>query len=101
MIRKLTAGFFLVSVSFLANAGAMSNQDLKQKFSAEKQKCMSIQKQTLRQGCLVELRSMISHSLNARQRKVGEVIVGRESFKSAVKNREKVYEEAKHKTPRW
>ncbi len=101
MIRKITVGFFLVSVSFLANAGSLSNQELKQKFHIEKQKCMSIQKQNLRQKCLVELRSVISRSLSARQRKVGEVIVGRERFKSAVRNREKIYEESKYKTPRW
>jgi hypothetical protein len=101
MIKKIAAGFLLVSASFLATAGPMSNQDLMQKFSAEKQKCMSIQKQTLRQECLVELRLEISRSLNERQHKVGEVIAGRESFKSAVKNREKIYEEAKHKDPKW
>jgi hypothetical protein len=101
MIKKITAGFLLASASFLANAGSMSNLELKQKFYAESQRCMSIQKPTLKQECFAEFRSNMSQSLRERQRKVGEEIAGREDFKEAVKNREEIYDEAKHKNPEW
>ena len=85
----------------LVTPSVFSSDNFKDRVLEKNQECLAISQVDDRQECLKELRQIISQNSRESQKEMRDIIKSNDAFKSAVKERNKVYENARGQTPRW
>lgn len=96
----LIFSMYLLAFSAHAVEGDASKFD-RQNLIQKNNKCLAIKDSKIRSQCLTDLQKEFISYRKKRSDAIRKNISNKERFKQALKERDKLYEKTKNKTPRW